>query len=376
MANKVIAADRRRGEDRRAAGRRLSDGWAGSVRFASWNEQLVQFLTRYLLLVLALVFFGSGPAVSAIGMTREQIYAVYLAHSLINTFNMWHAWRYPRSVTRYRIAMWLDILVVSIAVLNDPYDIPPSLIVYILVVLGNGMRYGMPFFAEGLIGTFVGGLAALGLRQMNATLTMAPGMMFLILFAGIVLIYAYILMGRIETNRRHLEHSNATDTLTGLLNRRGLRETADALFARCLSRGEKIVVMFADMDKFKSVNDNYGHSVGDQVLRELGTILRESMRNHDVAGRYGGDEFVLLIADTTLDEAESVARRIQDKVRASAAERGQDFSLTIGFGEAPTHGTSLDEVLETVDQVLYQSKLKHGAGGLMRAAERTTPDLI
>ena len=134
--------------------------------------------------------------------------------------------------------------------------------------------------------------------------------------------------------------------------------------------------MFADMDKFKSVNDNYGHSVGDQVLRELGTILRESMRNHDVAGRYGGDEFVLLIADTTLDEAESVARRIQDKVRASAAERGQDFSLTIGFGEAPTHGTSLDEVLETVDQVLYQSKLKHGAGGLMRAAERTTPDLI
>ena len=375
MPDKALDTDRRRGEDRRAAGRRLSDGLSGSVRFASWNEQLVQFLTRYLFLVLALIFFGSGPEVSAFGMTRWQIYAIYFAHSIVNTFNMWHAWHHPRSVMRYRIAMWLDILVVAIAVLNDPYEIPPSLIVFILVVLGNGMRYGMPFFAEGLIGTFVCGLAALGLRQMNATLTMAPGMIFLTLFAGIVLIYAYILMGRIETNRRSLEQSNATDTLTGLLNRRGLYASADALFARTLSHGENIVVMFADMDKFKSVNDNYGHAVGDQVLRELGTILRESLRNHDVAGRYGGDEFVLLLTDTNLDEAEIIARRIQDRVKASAAGRDQNVSLSIGFGEAPSHGHTLDDVLQTVDRALYESKLKHGSGGTMRAtAGNAEPD--
>ena len=361
-------ADRRRGRlDRRGTHRRLSDSWSGEVRFAGWNEQLVQFLTRYLFIVLALVFFGSSDAVGQMGMSRWQIYAFFIGHSLVNTVTMWHAWRNPRSVRRYRIALWLDIVAVSVAVLNDPYDIPPSLIVYILVVLGNGMRYGMPFFAEGLIGSFIGGLAALGVRQMHSTLNMTSGMIFLTLFSGIVLIYAYMLMGRIESSRRQLEHTNATDTLTGLLNRRGLYEIAERLFDRALGHGEKIVVMFADMDKFKNINDTLGHPAGDQVLRELGTILRESLRAHDIAARYGGDEFVLMLSNTTMDEAEHVARRIQSKVVASAQARGQEISLTIAYGEAPTDGATFDAVLESVDQALYQSKLKHGIGGLMRA---------
>ncbi len=361
-------ADRRRGRlDRRGTHRRLSDSWSGEVRFAGWNEQLVQFLTRYLFIVLALVFFGSSDAVGQMGMSRWQIYAFFIGHSLVNTVTMWHAWRNPRSVRRYRIALWLDIVAVSVAVLNDPYDIPPSLIVYILVVLGNGMRYGMPFFAEGLIGSFIGGLAALGVRQMHSTLNMTSGMIFLTLFSGIVLIYAYMLMGRIESSRRQLEHTNATDTLTGLLNRRGLYEIAERLFDRALGHGEKIVVMFADMDKFKNINDTLGHPAGDQVLRELGTILRESLRAHDIAARYGGDEFVLMLSNTTMDEAEHVARRIQSKVVASAQARGQEISLTIAYGEAPTDGATFDAVLESVDQALYQSKLKHGVGGLMRA---------
>ena len=375
MTDRSPFADRRKGRlDRRASGRRTSDSWSGSVRFAGWNEQLVQFLTRYLFIALALVFFGSSDGVTRMGMNRWQIYAFFLGHGVINTILMWHAWRNPRSIMRYRIAMWLDILAVSVGVLNDPYDIPPTLIVYILVVLGNGMRYGMPFFAEGLVASFIGGLAALGIRQMHSTLSMAPGMIFLTLFSGIVLIYAYILMGRIETSRRQLEHTSATDTLTGLLNRRGLYEIAERLFDRALGHGEKIVVMFADMDKFKSINDTFGHPAGDQVLRELGTILRESLRTHDIASRYGGDEFVLILSNTSLDEAEYVAHRIQEKVKTSAQARGQDISVTIAYGEAPTHGATLDTVLETVDQALYQAKLKHGAGGLMRAGQVETPN--
>ncbi len=376
MAERSPLADRRKGrEDRRASGRRTSDSWSGSVRFASWNEQLIQFLTRYLFVALALVFFSSSTAPTRMGMSQWQIYAVFLAHGVINTIMMWHAWRQPRSITRYRVAMWLDIVAVSVAVLNDPYDIPPSLIVYILVVLGNGMRYGMPFFAEGLIASFIGGLVSLAIRQMHSTLSMAPGMIFLTLFSGIVLIYAYILMGRIESSRRQLEHTSATDTLTGLLNRRGLYEIAERLFDRSLGHGEKIVVMFADMDKFKSINDTFGHPAGDQALRELGAVLRESLRSHDIAARFGGDEFVLILSNTSMDEAEYVARRIQEKVKTSAQSRGQDMSVTIAYGEAPTDGATLDKVLESVDQALYQSKLKYGAGGLMRAGQVEAPNL-
>lgn len=368
MAERLPEKDRRRGRiDRRAAGRRTTDSWTGSVRFAGWNEQLVQFLTRYLFIGIALVFFGSSESASRMGMERWHIYAFFVAHGVINTILMWHAWRNPRSIMRYRLAMWLDIVAVSVAVLNDPYDIPPTLIVYILVVLGNGMRYGMPFFAEGLVASFIGGLTALGIRQMNSTLNMAPGMIFLTLFSGIVLIYAYILMGRIESSRRQLEHTSATDTLTGLLNRRGLYEIAGRLFDRALGHGEKLIVMFADMDKFKTINDTYGHPAGDQVLRELGTIFRESLRAHDIASRYGGDEFVVILSNTTMDEAEYVARRIQEKVKSTAQSRGHDISVTIAFGEAPTDGATLDTVLEAVDQALYQAKINFGTGGVMRA---------
>ena len=374
MAERSPEKDRRKGRlDRRAARRRMTDSWSGSVRFAGWNEQLVQFLTRYLFIALALVFFGSTEGVSRMGMSRWQIYAFFLTHGVINTVMMWHAWRNPRSIMRYRIAMWLDIVAVSVGVLNDPYDIPPTLIVYILVVLGNGMRYGMPFFAEGLVGSFVGGLAALGIRQMHSTLNMAPGMIFLTLFSGIVLIYAYILMGRIESSRRQLEHTSATDTLTGLLNRRGLYEIAGRLFDRALGHGEKLIIMFADMDKFKSINDTFGHPTGDQVLRELGTIFRESLRANDIASRYGGDEFVLILSNTTMDEAEYVARRIQEKVKSTAQSRGHDISVTIAFGEAPTDGATLETVLESVDQALYHSKVNHGAGGVIRAGRVEAP---
>ena len=368
-----IGERRKRRLDRRGSRRRLSDSWSGEVRFAGWNEQLIQFLTRYLFVALAIVFFASSDSAGKMGMEHWQIYAYFVFHGVVNTAIMWHAWRNPRSIPRYRLAMWLDIAAVSVAVMNDPYDIPPTLIVYILVVLGNGMRYGMPFFAEGLVASFVGGLSALGIRQMHSTLSMAPGMIFLTLFSGIVLIYAYILMGRIESSRRQLEHTSATDTLTGLLNRRGLYEIAERLFDRTLGHGEKVVVMFADMDKFKSINDTFGHPAGDQVLRELGTLLRESLRAHDIAARFGGDEFVLILSNTSMDEAEFVARRLQEKVKSSAQSRGQNVSLTIAYGEAPTHGATLDAVLEAVDQALYQSKLKQGAGGVMRASDLQAP---
>jgi len=211
--------------------------------------------------------------------------------------------------------MWSDIVVVSLCVSNDPYEIPPSLIVFILVVLGNGMRYGMRFFAEAVAGSYLGGTLALVVRQVYGDLPIPTGMIFLAIFAAIVLIYAYILMGRIETSRSQLERTSNTDTLTGLLNRRALLAAADGLFDRVNHSDGRLVLMFADMDRFKSVNDGRGHAMGDQVLKKLGDILRDSIRGGDVAARYGGDEFVILLNNASMDEGEQIARRIQARVQ-------------------------------------------------------------
>lgn len=361
------SADRRKlRADRRGTHRRLSDSWSGEVRFAGWNEQLVQFLTRYLFIVLALVFFGSSDAVGQMGMSRWQIYAFFIAHSLINTVIMWHAWRHPRSIPRYRIALWLDILAVSVAVLNDPYDIPPSLIVYILVVLGNGMRYGMRFFAEALLGTLAGGAFAIIVRYMHRPDVLTPGTIFLSLFGAIIIVYAYILMGRVERARHRSEQVSRTDHLTGLLNRRGLSEAADGWLANMKWRERKPVVMFADLDNFKTVNDSRGHAEGDRVLVQVAATLQQSMRSSDLIARYGGDEFVLLLADVELVEAQVIAVRIQSAIDDWFLVNTLACGISIGFGEVPPGEWNLSRVLQSVDRLLYESKAQRGGSAIRR----------
>lgn len=356
------AVDRRHLSDRR-----MVPATQGGVRHATWSEQKIQFITRFVFIGLGLLFFNLAPAFKPTWMSLAQINLFFGLMAALNTFHFWHASKNLYHVPRYRFAMWLDIVGVSICVLNDPYDIPPSLVVYTLVVLGNGMRYGMRFFAEAVVGSFVGATVALVLRQMQYGLEVSIGMVFLSVFAAILLVYAYFLMGRIESSRRQLELTSNTDTLTGLMNRRALLQAADLLFDRVNRNDGRLVLMFADMDRFKSVNDGRGHAMGDQVLQKLAEILRESIRGGDYAARYGGDEFVILLNDATMDVGEQIARRIQDRVQQFAQEQGLDFGVTIALGEAPTHGATIDALMDRVDEALYRSKSRSGPGGIGRA---------
>jgi len=196
---------------------------------------------------------------------------------------------------------------------------------------------------------------------------LTPGMLFLNLFGGIILVYAYILMGRIELSRHQLEQKSRLDTLTGLMNRRGLTEEAGHLFEKLHSGDHRIVVMFADLDRFKYINDNFGHAMGDEILQRFSNILRNNIRSSDIAARLGGDEFVVLLFDTGLDDAQVAAERIQDHVRRCATKEGLSCSATIGIGEAPTHGNTLEEILERVDAAMYHSKQNDNRGSIQRA---------
>jgi diguanylate cyclase (GGDEF)-like protein len=329
------------------------------MRFPTWKEQSVQFLTRYLFVVLGVTFFNFSGDFVPRWMSLQAINAAFALYLVINTACLLHARRHPISPARYRLAMWVDIALVSFAMLNDPYDIPPSLLVFIMVVLGNGMRYGMRLFGEALTGSFAGAMVVLTLRSAGLT----PGVMFLNLFGGIILVYAYILMSRIESSRRQLEQSSTVDALTGLKNRRALFEAAEDIFRRLNGSG-RLTVMFADLDKFKAVNDTHGHARGDQVLKQFSNIVRDSIRGADIAARYGGDEFVLILRDTPLQQAQQVAKRLQAGVADWAASNQLDISVTIGMGEAPIHGDSLATLLERVDQALYRSKLSGSCGGV------------
>lgn len=358
-------SDRREPDNRGGLERRGQYSRHAGMRFPTFSEQRIQFFTRYVFLLLGWAFFNLSVNLPNQYIPLASINIVFAAYLAFNTAAFFHAWRRPIHPGRYRLAMWVDLALVAICVVNDPYDIPPSLVVFIMIVLGNGMRYGMRIFGEALMGSFAAAMLALTLRYANNAQGVSVGMIFLNLFGAIVLIYAYILMSRIEAARHLLERSSKQDTLTGLMNRRGLMETATSLFDRIETYGGMVSVMFVDLDQFKRVNDDHGHAHGDEVLKRFADILFEHIRASDISARYGGDEFVILLPDTALDLSEQVARRIQAAFTGWCAERGYQCGATIGIGEAPRDGRSLEAILEKVDAALYYSKANE-QGGLQR----------
>ncbi|MGD8430592.1 MAG: GGDEF domain-containing protein [Ectothiorhodospiraceae bacterium] len=370
---------RREGDRRRGGARRRRDRaqwyavWLGSIRYPGWREQLIQFLTRYLFMVLGILFFTWPGAPPPVWLDSGTLVAMLLVHGTCNTVALVHARRWPVSLMRFRLTMWVDIAAVTVCVANDPYAIPPSLLAFIMVALGNGMRYGMPLFTEALVGIFGGTLAALSLNHLGFVDGVSRGLIFINLFGGIILVYAYILMSRIERSRAQLERRSRLDTLTGLMNRQALEEAAHTLLTDVSTRGGRLILMFADMDAFKQVNDDHGHTAGDLVLKQVSAVMRRSVRAHDLVARYGGDEFVLLLHDLDMDEAESVALRIQRHIRKWATASGFSCGVSIGLVEAPAQGKTFYELLEKVDTALYRAKRGDEVGRIERVEDVAVP---
>nr|WP_238345356.1 diguanylate cyclase [Actinopolymorpha cephalotaxi] len=170
-----------------------------------------------------------------------------------------------------------------------------------------------------------------------------------------------------DVSERHdreeqLAHLAAHDPLTGLSNRAELRSRLHQLVAE----RRDVCVLFCDIDRFKYINDQYGHEVGDVVLVEVARRLRAHVRKHDVVARVGGDEFVLALRDTTEQEAAGLARRLAADVRRPVrfGQREVRVAVSIGLGASTAGTSSVDELLRTADQAMYRVKLLHTYGGV------------
>ncbi len=150
------------------------------------------------------------------------------------------------------------------------------------------------------------------------------------------------------------------DSMTGLYNRHHVRERLYETFKRARRQGEAIYVLLADIDHFKMINDGYGHPAGDKVIRSLSGIIQSSMRVGEYAGRYGGEEFLIVLGASDLEGARTFAERILREIRACRVEidPGKKIAFTISMGAAafPMDGDSLDEVIENADEALYLAK--------------------
>ena len=152
-------------------------------------------------------------------------------------------------------------------------------------------------------------------------------------------------------------HERATvDPLTGLYNRGSLERALDHEFGRARREGGSLGLVLIDVDDFKAINDTQGHLVGDEVLRSLGAVLRSTLRSGDLACRWGGEEFLLVLPLTGTAGALAVAQKVVERVSASALELPVPITISAGVAAYPAHGRTVNELLTNADQALYAAK--------------------
>jgi diguanylate cyclase (GGDEF)-like protein/PAS domain S-box-containing protein len=156
-----------------------------------------------------------------------------------------------------------------------------------------------------------------------------------------------------EQNRQLLELSR-TDSLTGLFNRRALNEKLDYEMRRAHRINSHLCLLILDIDLFKHVNDTYGHLMGDKILIRVAEILKGTVRDTDIVGRFGGEEFLIILPDCALSDGVKVA----EKIRTTIAKLifPSDLHITISGGIAEYADESIDKFIEQADQYLYRAK--------------------
>jgi two-component system cell cycle response regulator len=168
-----------------------------------------------------------------------------------------------------------------------------------------------------------------------------------------------------------LEELAYRDELTELPNRRGTVRQLEVLVSRSRRHGHQLALLVIDADRFKAVNDAHGHAAGDVVLREIALRLRERIRREDVVGRWGGEEFVVGLPETTPDGAAAVAESLRAGIAdAPIAAGGGELGVTVSIGVAAWTGEELGDLVDRADRALYAAKVAGRDRVIVEAAGR------
>jgi diguanylate cyclase (GGDEF)-like protein len=191
----------------------------------------------------------------------------------------------------------------------------------------------------------------------------APGLVQSMTFLALVAMLIYGLMMDLllikEDSDKELYTIATTDHLTRLSNRFNFMDRAEGLFSQHLRLQQVLAVLFLDIDHFKVVNDQFGHSTGDEVLTHLGTMIAASLRKGDLTCRYGGEEFLVLLPWVSVGAVKIIVDRLMTGARSIRLDAHPQFKMTVSIGVVfgmPQHGETLETFIHSADAALYEAK--------------------
>lgn len=202
--------------------------------------------------------------------------------------------------------------------------------------------------------------AALGfpVQLESSMFNIVASLPFLFAYPMAISTAAYAVSRQVSRQNQMLEHLNRIDLTTGLFNRKHWEESAQRELARYMRTRRPAVVMMIDIDGFKQVNDGHGHIVGDAVLRCVADVLKTSLREIDTPARYGGDEFCVLLAETSTHGARELAERLRSLVEQLECPQapGVRCTISIGIAEANRLLVSVEDWVDLADTAMYRAK--------------------
>ena len=247
--------------------------------------------------------------------------------------------------------------------------------VYLWVIAGHGIRYGARFLVAGMVIAVIGfGVVVMVTPYwQQARLTGAGLLMGLVVLP----LYQLMLLRKLQAVNQRLSvelnktmHAATHDTLTGLANRGYFFHRLEQEIARSKRYNASFAVMFIDLDGFKVINDRLGHQAGDEVLIQTAARLRDVCRETDLAARFGGDEFALIVAGASdCDSVREPARRVTEAVSQPIRWQGQTLKLTASVGVSlyPADGATPDQLTHNADLAMYQVKRQGKQGHICYA---------
>lgn len=305
-----------------------------------------------------------------------SVFVQLRANPLLSALLFCHGFIWPHLAYRFALAcevpyrgeqanIMVDAAFGGLWVVAMRFNVLPSVLIIAMLSMDNIAAGGMRLFARGLVAHCVG--AAIGAAALGVVFAPESRMLTVLACIPLVVLYpialgwtTYRMAQKLAERSRELERLSRTDGLTDVFNRRHWERMLAESFDRCRASGESACLLLFDLDHFKRINDELGHVAGDAVLQGFARFLRQSVREADIVGRYGGEEFGVVLPDTTLAEAGQIVDRLMASVRAQVRDDPVAFPCTASAGLADYRPTmeNYHAWLKEADRCLYRAKAR------------------